>query len=56
MHEKEEIKKCNEKEALGRNASDNQVKKRETEGYDWGGGGGRRKIINPLNGGGDVFK
>ena len=40
MHEKEEIKKCNEKEALGRNASDNQVKKRETEGYDGGGGGG----------------
>lgn len=39
MHEKEEIKKCNEKEALGRNASDNQVKKRETEGYDGGGGG-----------------
>ena len=27
MHKKEEIKKCNEKEALGRNASDNQVKK-----------------------------
>ena len=57
MHEKEEIKKCNEKEALGRNASDNQVKKRETEGYDWGrGGGGRLKIINPLNERSDVFK
>lgn len=55
MHEKEEIKKCNEKEALGRNASDNQVKKRETEGYD-GGGGERLKIINPLNERSDVFK
>ena len=55
MHEKEEIKKCNEKEALGRNASDNQVKKRETEGYDGGGGGGL-KITNPLNERSDMFK
>lgn len=55
MHEKEEIKKCNEKEALGRNASDNQVKKRETEGCD-GGGGGELKIINPLNERSDMFK
>ena len=46
MHEKEEIKKCNEKEALGRNASDNQVKKRETEGYDWGRGGGGKTEDN----------
>ena len=50
MHEKEEIKKCNEKEALGRNASDNQVKKRETEGYDGGGGGGGGKKINLVKG------
>ena len=55
MHEKEEIKKCNEKEALGRNASDNQVKKRETEGYDGGGGEGL-KIINPLNERSHMFK
>lgn len=54
MHKKEEIKKCNEKEALGRNASDNQVKKRETEGYNGGGGG--LKIINPLNERSDMFK
>lgn len=53
MHKKEEIKKCNEKEALGRNASDNQVKKRETEGYN---GGGGLKIINPLNERSDMFK
>ena len=32
------MQKCNEKEALGKNASDNQVKKRETEGYEGGGG------------------
>lgn len=31
------MQKCNEKEALGKNASDNQVKKRETEGYQGGG-------------------
>ena len=54
MHKKEKIKKCNEMEALGRNASDNQVKKRETEGYNGGGGG--LKIINPLNERSDMFK
>ena len=55
MHKKEEIKKCNEKEALGRNASDNQVKERETEGYEGGRGGGL-KIINPLNERSDMFE
>lgn len=55
MHKKEEIKKCNEKEALGRNASDNQVKERETERYEGGRGGGL-KIINPLNERSDMFK
>lgn len=39
MHEKEEIKKCNEKEALGRNASDNQVKKGGQKDMMEGGGG-----------------
>lgn len=55
IHKKEEIKKCNEKEALGKNASDNQVKERETEGYEGGRGGGL-KIINPLNERSDMFK
>ena len=49
------MQKCNEKEALGKNASDNQVKKRETEGYQGGGGRGL-KIINPLNERSDMFR
>lgn len=48
------MQKCNEKEALGKNASDNQVKKRETEGYQGGGRG--LKIINPLNERSDMFR
>ena len=51
------MQKCNEKEALGKNASDNQVKKRETEEYEGGGGGERGlKIINPLNERSDMFR